>query len=212
LEGDPASSPLGGSSFLKLEEIHAVKKILASLMLLGVAAVALMMVNIGKGNARGDDDFERRAQIGLSIAPLPLNLRGRDAELVGYGSYLVNAVVDCGGCHSMQEYATGGDPFLGQPKQINTTDYLRGGLELPADNGQLVTSRNIRPELPSGLPASKTFAQFSDVFHRGTDFDNPGQLLQVMPWPAFQNMTDDDIRAIYEYLSALPPATALGGG
>ena len=171
-----------------------------------------MMVNIGKGNARGDDDFERRARIGLSIAPLPLNLEGRDAELVGYGSYLVNAMVDRDACHSIQECATGGDPFLGQPKRIDTTSYLRGGLKLPGDIGQLVISRNIRPELPSGLPASLTFAQFSAVFRHGTDFDNPGQLLQVMPWPAFQNMTHEDIRAIYEYLSALPPATALGEG
>ena len=27
-----------------------------------------------------------------------------------------------------------------------------------------------------------------------------------MPWPAFQDMTDHDIRAIYEYLSAIPCA------
>jgi hypothetical protein len=211
-KGKTVSSPLGGSFFLKLEEIHAVKRILATLMLMGVTAFALMMVTNGKGNARGDDDFESRALIGLRIAPLPLNLKGRDAELVGYGSYLVNAVVDCDGCHSIQEYATGGDPFLGQPKRINATDYLRGGLGLPGDNGQMVISRNIRPELPSGLPASKTFAQFSAVFQHGTDFDNPGQILQVMPWPAFQNMTNEDVRAIYEYLSALPPATALDGG
>src|SRR5262249_37051019 len=152
VKGNPVSSLLGGSFFLKLEGIHAVKKILATSMLLGVAAVALMMINIGKGNARGDDDFERRAGIGLRIAPLPLNLEGRNAELVGYGSYLVNAVVDCSGCHSIQEYAPGGDPFLGQPKRINTTDYLRGGLKLPGDNRQLVISRTIRPDPPPCLP------------------------------------------------------------
>jgi hypothetical protein len=45
-----------------------VKKILATLLLLGVAAFALMLVNIGKGNVRGDDEFERRAEIGLRIA------------------------------------------------------------------------------------------------------------------------------------------------
>ena len=39
--------------FFKLEEIHAVKKILATLMLLGVAAFALMMVHIGKGTLAG---------------------------------------------------------------------------------------------------------------------------------------------------------------
>ena len=26
----------------------------------------------------------------------------------------------------------------------------------------------------------------------------------IMPWPAFQNMTDHDLREIYEYLSAIP--------
>jgi hypothetical protein len=29
-------------------------------------------------------------------------------------------------------------------------------------------------------------------------------LLQVMPWPAYRHMTDQDLQAIYEYLSAVP--------
>src|SRR5690242_2680503 len=37
---------------------------------------------------------------GFQIAPVPLNMQGRDPYLVGYGSYLVNAVGDCNGCHS----------------------------------------------------------------------------------------------------------------
>jgi hypothetical protein len=35
-----------------------------------------------------------------------------------------------------------------------------------------------------------------------TPFD--GSLLQIMPWPIYQNMTDHELRAIYEYLSAIP--------
>ena len=31
-----------------------------------------------------------------------------------------------------------------------------------------------------------------------------GALLQIMPWPIYHNMTDHDLRAIYEYLSAIP--------
>lgn len=31
-----------------------------------------------------------------------------------------------------------------------------------------------------------------------------GDLLQVIPWPTLQNMTDDDLLAIYIYLSAIP--------
>jgi len=31
-----------------------------------------------------------------------------------------------------------------------------------------------------------------------------GDLLQVMPWPAFQSMTDRQLTAIYTFLSAIP--------
>jgi hypothetical protein len=31
-----------------------------------------------------------------------------------------------------------------------------------------------------------------------------GDVLQIMPWPIYKNMTDHDLRAIYEYLSAIP--------
>ena len=31
-----------------------------------------------------------------------------------------------------------------------------------------------------------------------------GELLQIMPWPNFRNISEEDVRAIYEYLSAIP--------
>jgi hypothetical protein len=31
-----------------------------------------------------------------------------------------------------------------------------------------------------------------------------GSLLQVMPWPVFHNMTDHQMKAIYEYLKTVP--------
>jgi hypothetical protein len=31
-----------------------------------------------------------------------------------------------------------------------------------------------------------------------------GFKLQIMPWPAFQDMTDHELQAVYEYLSAVP--------
>ena len=34
--------------------------------------------------------------------------------------------------------------------------------------------------------------------------DPPGSLLQIMPWPVFGKKTDGDLRAVYEYLSAIP--------
>ena len=45
----------------------------------------------------------------------------------------------------------------------------------------------------------------ADLKHR-TPFvpSEEGDLLQVMPWPVYQDMIDRDLRAIYEYLRAIP--------
>jgi hypothetical protein len=173
------------------------RKWLPLTLLAATAALSLAIVKVGRG---GGEEIGPRARIGLQVAPLPLNLRGKDPQLVGLGSYYVNSVADCNGCHSTQEYATGFDPFLGQPKRVDTARYLRGGQAF----GPFI-SRNIRPEIGTGLPAGLTYTQFLSVIRHGTDFDNPGQLLQVMPWPAFQDMAEVDLRAIYLYLLSLPP-------
>ena len=142
---------------------------------------------------------------GYEIAPVPLNLSGKNFALVGLGSYLVNATGGCNDCHTNPPFAEGGDPFLGQPKQINAENYLAGGTAF----GPFV-SRNITPNETTGLPANLTLQQFLLTMRTGIDLKNRhpeiSPLLQVMPWPVFQDMTNRDLRAIYEYLSAIPHA------
>jgi hypothetical protein len=53
-----------------------------------------------------------------------------------------------------------------------------------------------------------TLKQFIHVIRTGEDPDHSGQVLQVMPWPVYQTMTDRDLRAVYEYLSSVPPIRA----
>jgi hypothetical protein len=145
---------------------------------------------------------------GYKIAPVKLNMTGRDPFLVGWGSYLVNAVAGCSDCHTNPTYANGGNPYMGQPKVVNSAVYLGGGMTFGP-----FTSRNITPE-SNGMPAGMTFDMFLEAFTKGTDFDKQhpqmGPLLQVMPWPAYSNMNPRQIRAIYEYLSAIPPVTVPG--
>ena len=180
-------------------------------LVLSILAFAAIMLAAGSYNlhATGDDDwnhdrgFDPRVAQGFRVAPVPLTYDRRDREqreLVGLGSYLVNAVGGCNDCHTNPSYVPGGDPFMGQPKQVNAAHYLAGGQQFGP-----FTSRNLTPE--NGLPAGRTFAQFKRQLRTGADLDNPGQLLQVMPWPTYQSMTDHDIRAIYEYLKAIPTAT-----
>jgi hypothetical protein len=53
------------------------------------------------------DDYEvALIDEGFKIAPVPLNLAGKDWNLVGLGSYLVNAVGDCNGCSQQWRAST----------------------------------------------------------------------------------------------------------
>ncbi len=163
----------------------------------------------GNGNGGSDGSEGSKIQIGYQIAPVPLNLQGKNPALVGLGSYIVNAQGDCAGCHSNPQYAPGGDPHLGQPEVIDQAGYLRGGAPI---FGPVIVPRNLTPN-SAGRPAGLTLEQFLEVLSIGTDFDNappvvPGphspDLLQIMPWPVFSKMTDREKRAIYEYLRAIP--------
>jgi len=157
-----------------------------------------------------DRDNDSRVRQGFRIAPVPLDLRGKNRELVGRGSYLVNAVGICADCHSCPTYTPGHNPY-GPPSsptppgdgQINPKNYLAGGV-LFAPPG--VTSANLTPDPKTGRPEGHTFTEFRNLIRTGHDPDEGNRILQVMPWPIFRNMTDDDLRAIYEYLKAIPHA------
>src|SRR4030095_1656295 len=173
-------------------------------------SIFLVLVGICGISLHGMDDpgkSDSRIQRGFDIAPVPLNLEGKNRALVGLGSYIVNGPGMCGDCHSQPSFKPGGNPFLGQPEQTNTEHYLAGGRRFL---GGTIISRNITPDPETGLPAGLTFEQFAEVIRKGTDFDNLhpqiSPLLQVMTWPWFAKMTDRDLRAMYEYLSAIPHA------
>jgi hypothetical protein len=135
---------------------------------------------------------------GYEIAPVKLDLRGKDWWLVGLGSYIVNTT-GCNDCHTHPNWADGGNPFMGQPEQINTAQYMSGGRLFGP-----TTSANITPNR-AGKPAGLTLAGFFEVMRKGHDpRDPPGDLLQVMPWPLYRWKTDLELKAMYEYLRAIP--------
>lgn len=147
----------------------------------------------------------REVRIGFQIAPVRLTFRAADRELVGLGSYIVNGQAACNDCHTNPSYDPKNDPFAGQPGKVNKANYLAGGMAF----GPFV-SRNLTPEA-NGRPAGMTFAEFEFVLRTGIDLDQAHAMispfLQVMPWPVYRNMQQSDLRAIYEYLKAIPSAS-----
>ena len=197
-----------------------------------VASAAILSVGISSGSALADDeqptaDLQAKAEIGLAIAPVVLNLAGKDRQLVGLGSYIVNGTSACNDCHTASpqlRYLAGGNPYFGQPKTENPAVYLGGGRDFgPLIPGSThIVSRNLTPD-KSGRPiGGRTYGEFVQIVRTGVDLDHlhptctgapdptcvpppfDGALLQIMPWPVFESMTDHDLSAIYEYLSAIP--------
>jgi hypothetical protein len=150
-----------------------------------------------------DELSESVIQRGFEIAPVTLDLKGKNRALVGLGSYIVNTS-GCNDCHTNPPYADGGDPFAGQPEQINVPCYLSGGMDFGP-----FRSRNLTPD-SNGLPAGLSLGEFIHVLRTGEDTTSPfnppfdNGLLQVMPWPVFGKKTDRELTAVYEYLSAIP--------
>jgi hypothetical protein len=191
-----------------------------------LAAVAILSMLAAGATLAGEQE-DSKAEIGLSIAPVRLNLEGKDRRLAGLGSFIINAMAACNDCHTSadprQWYLLGGNPFFGQPGKVNPAVYLGGGRDFgPLIPGTAdIVSRNLTPD-KTGRPAGRTFGEFRQIMRTGVDLDKlhptctgapdsgcipppfDASLLQIMPWPVYKNMTDDELRAIYEYLSAIP--------
>ncbi len=137
------------------------------------------------------------AQHGFDISPIPvtaLNLSSytpSQIEMAGNGSYIVNAVGDCAGCHTVPG---------------PTGKFLAGG-----QNFGPVTSRNLTPDPTTGM--TLTVTQFVNALRTGADYRSapdggtPNETLIVMPWASFRWMSTYDLTSMWWYLHALPPVS-----
>ena len=198
-----------------------------------IGAIVIAGLLVSSPSQAQDPSEAALIQQGLQISPVPLNLAGRNVNLVGLGSYIMNAASDCNSCHNSGgppdfDFASGANPYNGQKAKLNPAVYLGGGQDFgpvngdPNNPGPEIITRNLTPD-KTGMPAGgHTLAEFKQILRTGIDFDHlhpscsktvttscaepplDGEVLQIMPWPTFANMTDHYIEAIYEYLSAIP--------
>jgi mono/diheme cytochrome c family protein len=141
------------------------------------------------------------------------------ADRVARGEYLVKTI-GCGDCHTpMKMGPHGPEPDMdralsGHPEQM-------GKLPASAPNGPWLWSgaatntafsgpwgvsyaANLTPDPNTGLGIwneDMFVAALRTGKHMGTSRD----ILPPMPWPAFRNATDEDLKSIYAYLRTIKP-------
>jgi mono/diheme cytochrome c family protein len=145
------------------------------------------------------------AKQGFNISPVPINVTGltsAQAEMVGNGSYLVNALGDCASCHGTAPAFLGGGcptPDAGPPSCTGITF---------AEPAFTVTSRNLTPDPGTGMVLTE--AQFVNVMRTGADVHSATgtggatETMVVMPWQGYRWMSLYDLQSMYAYLQVIP--------
>lgn len=205
---------------------------LASIAAFSAAAVLGAVITMTPHARADSSQSDSRIQAGYNMAPVKLNVKGLNPALVGIGSYIVNGQADCNGCHTSpdygNEYLNSNNPYnfgVQPPGVVNPAAYLGGGAYFGSfPGGANVFARNLTPDITGKPEGGHTLAEFMTIIRTGHDYDmahppcptmgvegciDPttginGNVLQIMPWPTFSHMSDDDLKAIYEYLSAIP--------
>ena len=108
------------------------------------------------------------------------------------GEYIARNLAGCVACHtnrSMMDGSFTGPEFAGGLRQ-----------ELEADPSNVLVTPNLTPDPETGHIVKWSEEQFVARFRQG-------MLIQGthMPWAAYRNMTDNDLRAIYRFLNSLEP-------
>ena len=127
--------------------------------------------------------------VGPSTTPPARAPRGASVER---GRYLVEAVSLCWACHTERSQMTGA---LTGPRYGGTTGFTEAD-----DPTHSWSPPNITRDPETGKLGKLTEDQIVARFRQGRII--PGS---PMPWQAFSQLADDDLRAIYRYLMTVPP-------
>jgi hypothetical protein len=118
------------------------------------------------------------------------------------------------------------------PTKYNQATYLNGGQDFGpvgpgiangvVGAGPDIITRNLTPDFTGNPEGGHDLGTFLTIIRTGHDFDHlhpncgkgvtdncysapvNGNVLQVMPWPIYQHMTDHQLEAIWTYLSTVP--------
>ena len=106
-----------------------------------------------------------------------------------YGKHLVMAVANCNECHTKRNAI--GD-YVGEP--------LAGGTAFEEKGHPTLITPNLTPDPETGRIANWSQEAFIKRFRMGRTIP-----YSHMPWESYGRMTDDELKAIYNYLRSIKP-------
>ncbi|MGB8190261.1 MAG: c-type cytochrome [Chitinophagaceae bacterium] len=108
-----------------------------------------------------------------------------------YGKYLSMSVANCYGCHTNRDLMTGA--FIGEP--------FAGGMEMDDESSKdhYFLTPNLTPD-STGRMFGWTQDLFIKRFRKGKLYEGTH-----MPWGPFSRMSDDELKAIYNFLKTVKP-------
>ena len=141
------------------------------------------------------------------------------------GEYLT-ALAGCHNCHSPKIFPDGLTPepdperlFSGHPANEELPAIPSGLIGPGAGQWGGITNnhftawvgvwgvsfaRNLTPDIETGI-GSWTEDMFVNVMRTGRHEGKGRAILPPMPWKMFQQLSDEDLRAIFQYLRSIPP-------
>ncbi|MGR3497993.1 MAG: c-type cytochrome [Limimaricola soesokkakensis] len=156
----------------------------------------------------------------LVVALSSTGLLAQEADPVARGEYLVNTS-GCHDCHTPwgmgpngpepdMSRALSGHPAdlqVGPPPDLSEEWVWAGNPTNTAYVGPWGVSftANLTPDPETGVLRDMSEGQFIDTIRNGRHMGQGRPILPPMPWPAYRNMTDEDLSAIYGYLQQIDP-------
>ena len=143
----------------------------------------------------------------------------RGTAQVDRGRYLVNAI-GCSDCHTPKKMGPNGpendesrllsghpgDATMPEPPAAKGPWIASAAWDLTAWAGPwgISYAANLTPDRNTGL-GIWTEDMFMSAIRTGRHMGVSRPILPPMPWPAFRNLSDDDLKAVFAYLRSLPP-------
>jgi mono/diheme cytochrome c family protein len=159
------------------------------------------------------------ASVGCSEAQLSASTQGKGSNRVKRGEYLVQ-IMGCNDCHTpLKMGPRGPEPDLsrfltGHPEQMGALPVAKaqgpwlwaGAATNTAFAGPwgISYAANLTPDQNTGL-GIWTEEMFVKAIRTGRHMGTSREIMPPMPWPAFRNASDEDLKSIYAYLRTLKP-------